>query len=68
MECEQCRGLTAKERFYDFLENDGQVYVGGWRWVSRCQACGNVTDWVDMNRQIVSTADRRFARRAVDLK
>jgi hypothetical protein len=32
MECEQCRGLTAKERFCDFLQNDGQVYVGGWRW------------------------------------
>jgi hypothetical protein len=46
----------AKERLHDFLENDGQVYVGGWRWVSRCDACGNVADWVDQNRQIVGTA------------
>jgi hypothetical protein len=29
-----------KERLYDLLENDGQVYVSGWGWVYRCLACG----------------------------
>jgi hypothetical protein len=46
-----------QERLYDFLENDAQIYVGGWRWVSRCGTCANVADWVvDQNRQMVSTA------------
>lgn len=45
MKCERCHGLMTKERLYDFLDNDGQIYVGGWRWVSRCDACGNVADW-----------------------
>jgi hypothetical protein len=39
------------------LENDAQIYVGGWRWVSRCNACGHVAGWViDQNRQTVDTA------------
>ena len=46
MKCERCHGLMVKERLYDFLENDGQIYVGGWRWVSRCGTCGKVADWV----------------------
>ncbi len=29
MECDRCRGLMARDRLYDFLENDGQVYVRG---------------------------------------
>jgi hypothetical protein len=46
-----------QERLYDFLENDGQIYMAGWRWVSRCNVCGNVAKWVvDQNRQIVNTA------------
>jgi hypothetical protein len=57
MTCKRCHGLATKERIYEFLENDGQVYLGGWRWVSRCHACGNVADWVvDQNRQIVNSA------------
>jgi hypothetical protein len=57
MKCERCDGLMTKERLYDFLENDGQVYVSGWRWVSRCNACGNVAKWVIyQNGQIVNTA------------
>ena len=57
MTCKRCHGSTVKERLYDFLENDGQNYVGGWRWVSRCGTCGNVADWViDQNRQSVKTA------------
>lgn len=55
MKCERCHGLMAKERFYDLLENDGQVYVGGWQWVSRCGSCGKVADWL-VDRQLVSTA------------
>ena len=35
MTCERCDGLMTKERLYDLLENDGQVYVGGWQWVPR---------------------------------
>ena len=62
MKCQRCHGLMAKERLYDFLENDGQVYVGGWRWVSRCDACGNVADWVvEQNRQVISTASTSLA-------
>jgi adenine-specific DNA methylase len=57
MECGRCHGLMAKERLYEFLENDGQLYVGGWQWVTRCNGCGNVTDCVDdQNRQTGSTA------------
>lgn len=44
MKCGRCYGLMTKERLYDFLDNDGQIYVGGWRWVSRCDACGTVAD------------------------
>lgn len=59
MKCERCHGLMVKERLYDLLENDGQIYVGGWRWVSRCGSCGKVTDWlVEESRQLVSTAVR----------
>jgi hypothetical protein len=67
MECGRCHGLTAKERVYDFLENDGQFYVGGWRWVSRCNACGSVGDWVDQADSEYS-GHRRFVRRAVNLQ
>jgi hypothetical protein len=57
MTCERCHGVMTQERLYDFLENDAQIYVGGWRWVSRCGTCANVADWVvDQNRQMVSTA------------
>lgn len=53
MKCGRCYGLMAMERLYDFLENDGQVYVGGWRWVTRCNACGHVADWgVEENGQM----------------
>jgi hypothetical protein len=34
----------AKERLYDLLENDGQVYASGWRWTYRYGACGKVSD------------------------
>jgi hypothetical protein len=57
MKCERCHGMMTQERLYDFLENDGQIYMAGWRWVSRCNVCGNVAKWVvDQNRQIVNTA------------
>ena len=57
MTCERCHSVMTTERLYDFLENDAQIYVGGWRWVSRCNACGNVAGWViDQNRPIVRTA------------
>ena len=57
MECTWCHGVMAKERLYDLLENDGQVYVSGWRWAYCCVACGKVSDWViEPNRQIVAKA------------
>jgi hypothetical protein len=57
VECTWCHGFMAKERLYDLLENDGQVYVSGWRWAYRCIACGKVSDWViEQNRQIVAQA------------
>lgn len=57
MECTRCHGFMAKERLYDLLENDGQVYVSGWRWAYRCVACGKVSDWaIEQNRQIVANA------------
>ena len=53
MECTRCHGFMAKERLYDLLENDGQVYISTWGWVYRCGACGQVSDWViEQNRQI----------------
>jgi hypothetical protein len=39
-------GSMVSARVYDWLENDGQFYVGGWRWVSRCLDCGHVADGV----------------------
>ena len=42
MECTRCHGFMAKERLYDLLENDGQVYASEWRWAYRCVACGKV--------------------------
>jgi hypothetical protein len=46
MNCIRCHGSMNRERLYDWLENDGQFYVSGWRWVSRCIDCGHVTDRV----------------------
>lgn len=46
-----------KERLYDLLENDGQVYVSGWRWAYRCLTCGKVSDWViEQSRQLAAKA------------
>lgn len=63
MECARCHGFMVKERLYDLLENDGQVYAGGWRWAHRCVACGNVSGWVvEQNREMARhtiTADKR---------
>jgi len=57
VECTWCHGFMAKERLYDLLENDGQVYLSGWRWAYRCVVCGKVSDWViEQNRQIAAKA------------
>jgi len=57
VDCTWCHGFMAKERLYDLLENDGQVYVSGWRWAYRCVACGKVSDCViEQNRQIAANA------------
>jgi len=49
--------FQAKERLYDLLENDGQVYASGWRWAYLCVACGKVSDWViEQNRRIAAKA------------
>ncbi len=63
MECTRCHGFMAKERLYDLFENDGQVYVSGWRWAYRCVVCGHVSDWMvlqnrGMARQTVTAAKR----------
>jgi hypothetical protein len=34
-------------RLYDLIENDGQVFASGWRWVYRRVACGKVSDLGD---------------------
>jgi hypothetical protein len=44
VECTRCHGFMAKERLYELLENDGQVYISTWRWAYRCGACGKVSD------------------------
>ena len=63
MKCTHCHIVMLKERLYDLFENDGQVYVSGWRWAYRCVACGKVSDWViEQNQQIAAkavTADQR---------
>jgi len=63
MECTRCRGFMAKERLYDLFENDGQVYVSGWRWAYRCVVCSHVSDSVvEQNRDMACqavTADKR---------
>ena len=46
MNCIRCHGVMVKERLYELLENDAQVYVAGWRWGTRCVACGHVSEWV----------------------
>ncbi len=63
MECIRCHGFMAKERLYDLFENDGLVYVNGWRWAYRCGLCGHVSDWMvvqnrRMARQTVTAAKR----------
>jgi len=64
MECTRRHGLMAKERLYDLLENDGQIYVSGWRWAYRCVACGKVSDWgIEQNRQIAVKAVTANQRR-----
>lgn len=70
VECTRGHGVMVKDRLYDLLENDGQAYVSGWRWVYRCAVCGKVSEWnVDQNRQMAAnsaTADqpKRNARHA----
>ena len=63
MECTRCHGFMAKDPLYDLLENDGQFYVGAWRWGSRCIACGKVSDLaIEQNRQMArqsGTVDER---------
>ena len=57
MECIWCHGFMAKERLYDLHENDGQVYVSGWRCAYRCVGCGKVSDWgIEQNQQIMAKA------------
>jgi hypothetical protein len=63
MERRRCHGLMVKGRLYDYLENDGQFYVGAWKWVYRCVACGNISNSVmEQNQQMVGkggTVDER---------
>jgi len=63
MGCPRCHDVMVKGRFYDVLENDGQFYVGAWRWGSRCIACGKVSDLaIEQNRQMArqsGTVDER---------
>lgn len=58
VECTRCNGFMMKERLYDVLENDGQVYISGWRWGYRCVTCGKISDWVIKQ-------DRQMARKTV---
>ena len=49
MQCGRCHGVMTKERMYDWLEHDAQIYVTGWRWVSRCADCGHVADGIALD-------------------
>lgn len=44
MRCSHCHSFMVKDHLYDLLENDGQVYVGGWRWGYRCAGCSRVVE------------------------
>ena len=64
MKCTRCHGVMEKERLYDLLENDAQVYVAGWHWGTRCVACGHVSEWVA--EQMEHMADTAVTVRQAD--
>ena len=61
MQCIRCHGSVIRERVYDWLENDGQFYVSGWRWVSRCAECGHAYEGIkpQTGRQSMPLATER---------
>lgn len=71
MECTHRHGPMVRERLYDLIENNGQLYVSGWRWGYRCAACGKVSEWImEQDRQIagnVVTADERPRNAAAEV-
>lgn len=57
MRCSRCQSFMVKDHLYDLLENDGQVYVGGWQWGHRCPGCG----WVVLSVQKQDEASKQPA-------
>ena len=43
MTCLYCHGVLVKERLYDLLESDAQIYMTQWCWVYRCTACSKIS-------------------------
>ena len=58
MTCLYCQGHLAKERLYDILESDAQVYMTWWGWGHRCRDCGKISMWPVqlVHRTVSSTA------------
>ena len=47
MPCTRCEGTFVRDHFYDRIDEQGRFRLGIWRWVSRCDMCGNVLDTAD---------------------
>ena len=42
MSCTRCSGICVNDQFYDRGDEQGQLHLGAWRWVSRCPLCGTM--------------------------
>jgi hypothetical protein len=40
MLCTRCNGPSVDDQFYDRVDEQGQLTLGAWHWVSRCPTCG----------------------------
>jgi hypothetical protein len=57
MPCTRCNGRCVDGQFYDRVDEQGQLSLGAWRWVSRCPTCGTM-----MYEPVESTSSDRFVR------
>jgi hypothetical protein len=42
MSCIRCNETSMNDRFYDQVDEQGQLSLGAWRWASRCLLCGTM--------------------------
>ncbi len=42
--CRCCRSPLLKQPVYDLVRQDGLVWFGQWRWIWRCEGCGEAAE------------------------